>query len=569
MTGRVYLVSSYAERLRVKALGAQFDAERKAWFVPPGFSLEPFRAWLPQGVLAEVSTTDVAVVSGVSLSELMGRASQAVANAFRNSEWVRVEVVNVQARNHVYLELAERDASGQVRAQVRGVIWAATARVILAKFETATGMVLGPDIKLLVSARPVLHPQYGLSLQIEDIDPLYTLGDLEARRREIRERLTREGLFDLNRKLSAPWDFREVLVLSPEQAAGLGDFMAEARRLEQFGVCRFVIVHSRFQGDGAATEIRQALLDSLSPRGQGGHRALSPDAVVVIRGGGAVSDLAWLDDYALARCLCELEIPVFTGIGHERDNTILDEVAHTRFDTPSKVIAGIEQTIVSRVREAAQAFEAIHARAAQSAVRWRGMVRQAEAQVRVGALRQIDRARTTSRDCHDGVRAAARRALVEARVGVDDRIGTIRQQARSQLEEARRQTPMLMAEVASEARQSLRSARRLTQGAVTAVLDRARVDVERERQRAQDAMQTVAHESSAAVIDARRRSESLMREIVGQGPEKTLRRGFAVVRDTEGRALTSAEALREARLMSVQFQDGSVPAVVRGEPEAT
>ena len=238
MTGRVYLVSSYAERLRVKALGAQFDAERKAWFVPPGFSLEPFRAWLPQGVLAEVSTTDVAVVSGVSLSELMGRASQAVANAFRNSEWVRVEVVNVQARNHVYLELAERDATGQVRAQVRGVIWAATARVILAKFETATGMVLGPDIKLLVSARPVLHPQYGLSLQIEDIDPLYTLGDLEARRREIRERLTREGLFDLNRKLSAPWDFREVLVLSPEQAAGLGDFMAEARRLEQFGVCR-------------------------------------------------------------------------------------------------------------------------------------------------------------------------------------------------------------------------------------------------------------------------------------------------------------------------------------------
>jgi exodeoxyribonuclease VII large subunit len=93
MTGRVYLVSSYAERLRVKALGAQFDAERRAWFVPPGFDLEPFRAWLPKGAVAETATTDIAVVRGVSLSELMGRASLAVANAFRGTEWVRVEVV--------------------------------------------------------------------------------------------------------------------------------------------------------------------------------------------------------------------------------------------------------------------------------------------------------------------------------------------------------------------------------------------------------------------------------------------------------------------------------------------
>ena len=566
MTERVYLVSTYAERQRVKALGAQFDPERKAWFVPPGFSLEPFRAWLPQGAVAEALTTELAVVRGVSLSELMGRASLAVANAFRSSEWVRVEVINVQARNHVYLELAERDATGQVRAQVRGVIWAATARVILAKFEKATGMVLGPNIKLLVSAKPVLHPQYGLSLQLDDIDPQYTLGDFEARRREIRERLTREGLFDLNRKLPAPWDFRQVMVLAPEQAAGLGDFMAEARRLEQFGICRFVIVHSRFQGDGAAGEMRQALLRALSEEGQWGDGL--PDAVVVIRGGGAVSDLAWLDDYSLARCLCELEVPAFTGIGHERDSTILDEVAHTRFDTPSKVIAGIEQTIVDRARDAAGAFDVIHARAAQAATRWRATVRQADAQVREGALRQIDRARTATRDCHDGVRDAARRALLEARTVVGDRIGTIRQQARAQLDEARRQTPLWMAEVASEARQSLRSARQLTSGAVASVLDRATLDVDRERKKVLDAMQTVARGSSVVVADALQRSESLMREIVGQGPEKTLRRGFAVVRDMEGRAVTSAKALRDARQMSVQFQDGSVPAEVRGEPGA-
>lgn len=169
-------------------------------------------------------------------------------------------------------------------------------------------------------------------------DPDYTLGDLEARKREIRERLQREGLFELNRQLPTPWDYNLVLVVAPEGGAGLGDFQAEARRIEAFGICRFVYVHSRFQGDGAAAEIRTALLGAMERMAGDGSL---PDAVAIIRGGGAINDMAWLNDYALVRTVCELEVPVLTGIGHERDNTVLDEVANIRFDTPSKVIAGI------------------------------------------------------------------------------------------------------------------------------------------------------------------------------------------------------------------------------------
>lgn len=249
---------------------------------------------------------------------------------------------------HVYLELCERNAQATL-AQARAVIWSSTAAEIIPAFERATGVVLGAGIKLLLRARPSVHPQYGLSLVIDAIDPEYTLGDMEAKKREIRERLKGEGLFDLNRRLPPPWDYRTVLVVAPAGAAGLGDFQAEAGRLQRLGICRFEYAHSRFQGEGAVMEILQAMKQALERRRQNGD--IPPDAVAIIRGGGTVNDLAWLNDYALARAICVLDIPVHTGIGHERDSTVLDEVANQCFDTPSKTIAGIEHVIVRRTQE--------------------------------------------------------------------------------------------------------------------------------------------------------------------------------------------------------------------------
>ena len=227
-----------------------------------------------------------------------------------------------------------------LNAQARAVIWQSMASAILPAFEQATGAQLAPGIKLLVRARPVFKAQYGFSLDIDAIDPDYTLGELEARKRDIRARLQAEGVFAANKQLTPPWDFNAVLVVAPTGGAGLGDFQAEADRLQSHGICRFTYALSRFQGEGAPMEIRHALQQAL---GQGTDTSPSPfDAVVILRGGGAVNDLAWLNDYGLARLICDMPIPVFTGIGHERDTTVLDEVAHARYDTPSKVIAGIE-----------------------------------------------------------------------------------------------------------------------------------------------------------------------------------------------------------------------------------
>lgn len=149
-----------------------------------------------------------------------------------------------------------------------------------------------------------------------------------------------ERVLDRNRQLTSPRDYRLVLVVAPQAAAGLGDFQKEAERLEHHGICRFVYAHSRFQGEGAVNEIVAAASVALAGLGrqaadEGG--TVLPDAIVFIRGGGAVNDLAWLNDYALVRFICDQAIPVHTGIGHERDSTLLDEVANTSFDTPSKV----------------------------------------------------------------------------------------------------------------------------------------------------------------------------------------------------------------------------------------
>src|SRR5690606_37877638 len=199
-------------------------------------------------------------------------------------------------------------------------------------------------IKLLVQVRPSFKAQYGFSLEILDIDPDFTLGDLEAKKREIRTRLQQEGLWGRNKGLAQPWDYQRVLVLAPQGAAGLGDFQAEAVRLQTYGICRFTYCFSRFQGEGAAREMKASLLQAFEEWA----RPLPGDAVVIIRGGGAVNDLAWLNDYELARAVCEMPVPVLTGIGHERDSTVLDEIANIRFDTPSKVIAGIERAIKAR-----------------------------------------------------------------------------------------------------------------------------------------------------------------------------------------------------------------------------
>jgi len=560
-----YLNVNYAQRGAVKALGARWDAEARKWFVPEGRDLAPFDAWLP----AEQRSTDVAVAHagdgalqvqrrGKSLSQLLAGVADAVERTFRQGEWTVVDVVQVSVRKHVFLELAERDANGVVLAKANAMIWANVADQILPPFEAATGMSIGPGMKLLVRARPVFNAQYGFRLILDAVDPDFTLGELEARKREIRARLDEQGLWGLNKALDFPWNFRSVLVIAPQEAAGLGDFRAEAQRLDRAGVCHFIYAYSRFQGSGAAEEIVEAARAALATESSVEQEPF--DAVVFIRGGGAVNDLAWLNNYELARFVCELSLPVLTGIGHERDSTILDEVAHTSFDTPSKVIAGIEATIAKRAREAQSAFAEVVVTVRRHISSIRQGTEQASAQVREGASRQLYMARAASAEAMADVRLLALREVSVASRQSGELVHDVRASAGTQLAVAKESAPQILVQIRDQARAHLRTATAGSRQALHAVLDRARSDAGRTARDASGVLGGLMHSARQQVIVARTAAEALMREISGQGPQKTLARGFAHVRDSRGRTILSARSLAAGDEFSVTFHDGMVGA---------
>lgn len=575
-----YLDVPFHQKDVAKALGARWDPAARKWYAPAGVELMRFDAWLPasappapavaaagQSAGAAPAGRELApATKGIPLSQLLAGVAQAIAQAYNAGVWTRVEVVEARTHNgHVYLQLAERTPDGRVLAKADATLWASTAERILPQFERATGARLGPGIKLLVRARPVLKPPFGFSLDIDAIDPDYTLGDLEARKREIRARLQREGVFEANRRLPTPWDYTAVLVVAPRDAAGLGDFQAEAGRLERWGICRFEYAYSRFQGEGAAAEIRQALLTALARWREAG--AADPDAVVILRGGGAVNDLAWLNDYELAKTLCTLAIPVLTGIGHERDQTLLDEVANTRFDTPSKVAAGIEQTIQRRVEETKAHYQQIIQQAQRAVQSARGQVDRERAAFQAGADRWLAAARQTTAERLNLIQRGVTKAVHDTRQATRHGLVVIQHQAHQWLGMGKREVPARYAEIILDARNAVRLARTLAVTKLEVIRDHAANDIVRSRESLQQAVETVSVFAHGTITEARTRTTAVLREIAGQGPEKTLGRGFAIVRDEAGAPLTTAAMVKPGTAVELEFRDGRVAARVnKGKP---
>jgi exodeoxyribonuclease VII large subunit len=557
-----YLNVPFNQKAEAKAKGARWDSEARKWFVPIGRDLEPFTDWLPVDPSKLVSKELTTEAKGVPLSTLLAGVATAVEQVFRQGVWTTAEVVRADGDPHVYLELAERDASGALLAKARGIVWSRDVERVLGTFQAATGVRLAAGIKVLIRARPAFSPQHGLTLHIDAIDPAYTLGDLEARKREIRERLRAEGIFDRNRQLPAPWDFRVLLVVSPPRAAGLGDFARDADRLQRHGVCDAIYVQSRFEGEDAPALIRQAIERSLAT-----WTTAAPDAIVIIRGGGAVNDLAWLNDYELARFICLSSVPVLTGIGHERDSTVLDEVAHQRFDTPSKVIAGIQAQIVKRARESQGVFDELAGLAARQLRTARAAVDHADGSVERQALEAIASARTRTEEEMASVQRNARQSLHGAAQGALHALSDVRAGAGGRLATARSRSASLVAQVQADAATGIRNARREIHDARRDVLGRAGQAAAGQRARARELFDEVDRLARSTLRWGADAAESTFREVVAQGPQKTLGRGFAVVRSAAGGVITSAATAGQADALEVQFQDGSIDASVIRDKE--
>ena len=292
----------------------------------------------------------------LSLQELNFAIKEAINDALPQRCWVRAEMSDVRANassGHCYLEFIDKDEkSGQIVAKARGTIWARTFQMVKSYFEKETGQSFVSGLKVLVNVSVEFHEVYGYSLSVHDIDPSYTLGDMVKRRKEIILRLQKEGIFELNQDLPFPLLPQRIAVITSPTAAGYEDFINQLTENE-YGFPFYIKLFPAIMQGEKTSESVIAALDKIFP-----HARLF-DVVVIIRGGGSASELSSFDSYPLAANCAQFPLPVITGIGHERDDTVVDMVAHTRMKTPTAVASFLVECMVreaSRLRELEQSI---------------------------------------------------------------------------------------------------------------------------------------------------------------------------------------------------------------------
>ncbi|MGO1282731.1 MAG: exodeoxyribonuclease VII large subunit [Psychrobacter sp.] len=452
------------------------------------------------------------------LSDYLSAVDMVIKQTFNHRVWVKAEIRNLSSKGgHYYFELAEKDEDGKVIASCRGNLWRFKAARVLAKFERATGMPLDRDLTVLLKVSAGFHAQYGFSLTIEDIDPSYTLGDLARQYAEMVDRLTGEGLLHLNQQLPVPFDIEHVLVIAPEKAAGLGDFQADADRLASTDACHFHYHNATFQGNHAPAEIRQAIVNAQQQFYDTYQRL--PDLLVIIRGGGAVGDLAYLNDYELAALVAEQPIPVWVGIGHERDKTILDEVAHTSFDTPSKVIAAIGSHLAQLVSQTLQY----------------------QAQIKQAAQRQLNIAEQQTARQLSQVQSQTIGQLTSLRKDSDYAWRNIQQSAQRQVKQAVRLTNDLREKIKDAAHQQLVIASTYSQ----------------------DYQKAIIKSAQQTLIQAQRNSEHLRDIVLLHRPSRVLKQGYTMLTDNKDKQiLTSINQLYPEQTVHIVLKDGKAKAQI-------
>ena len=299
----------------------------------------------------------------LTLRQLNLMVKDAIEMQLPDEYWVEAELAECRERGgHCYLELIEKeDTTNTPVAKASAKCWRQTWQMIQPYFERTTGQALRTGMKVLLKVYAQFHEAYGFSWIVTDIDPTYTLGDMARKRQEIIRQLKEEGVFDLQRELCIPLFAKRIAVISAAEAAGYGDFCRQLEDNEYGFKFEITLFPAIMQGEQVESSVVEALNTIY-------HSIRDFDVVVIIRGGGAISDLSGFDTLALAENVAQFPIPIITGIGHDRDESILDMVANTHVKTPTAAAALLIDNlrqVLERINNAQQRITlAIHQRIA-------------------------------------------------------------------------------------------------------------------------------------------------------------------------------------------------------------
>ncbi len=269
--------------------------------------------------------------NSLTLIELNQKIKSSLEQTFDSTVWLVAEInsINKHRSGHCYLEFVQKSTDyDQIIAKARATIWATQYRMIESYFFTVTGSNLQEGIKVMVRVSVDFHELYGLSLNVRDIEPSFTLGDLEKRKKEIIEQLEDDGVMEMNKELDLPLAIQKVAVISSSAAAGYEDFVHQLSKNKYGYGFQTSLFEADMQGKNTEETIVQALTNIFDSE-------KTFDVVAILRGGGSKSDLSFFDNYNIAYHITQIPIPVITGIGHDRDESITDMVAHTKVKTPT------------------------------------------------------------------------------------------------------------------------------------------------------------------------------------------------------------------------------------------
>lgn len=450
--------------------------------------------------------------AALSLFELNARVRAMLHHTLPDCYWVAAEIsdLRVASNGHCYMELVQKDTfSGSLVAKARAMIWRQNYVMVRSHFEHATQQRLVAGIKVLVYVSVEFHELYGYSLNIVDIDPAYTLGDLAQRRQEIIRQLQDDGVMDLNKELPLPRVLRRIAVISSATAAGYGDF---CNQLQQSGYdFTLKLFPAVMQGD----KVERSVIDALN--------AIAAefddwDVVVIIRGGGATTDLNGFESYLLATNVAQFPLPILTGIGHERDDTVIDLVANTRLKTPTAVAA----FLIERRGNETALLQGLKERLL-TAVQQRLVAEQNQMKTLQQHLQYV----------------------VERQ--------TVRQ--RQQFDALAHRFELASTQYVGRQRQQLtRLALRLEAFTQT--------DLQRERQRLQQQPQRIATAIERLLLQRRHQLELLQRSVKLAGPDRILAMGFSITTH-EGKAVRNADEVKQGDELTTTFAHGSVTSIVK------
>lgn len=286
-------------------------------------------------------------MEAISLYELNLHIRSAIDRSFPDTQLITAEIASCDVKKHCYLTLVDKEDE-TVRAEIRAVIWANRYKAISKIFEEATGSQISKGIKILFEAEVSFHERYGLKLNILNIDPSYTIGEMAVKRKEVLERLSKEGLIKKNKELAFPLVPQRIGIISSSTAAGYEDLMTHLVNNPYGYKFRCRLYEAVMQGDNADASVVNALNQCSSD-------ALDLDIVVIVRGGGSQVDLHCFDSYDIGKSIALLPLPVISGIGHQRDITVVDEVSSRTAKTPTAVA----DMIITHVKEFEDRLDAL------------------------------------------------------------------------------------------------------------------------------------------------------------------------------------------------------------------